>query len=79
MIHGHGGNIFALANTLGCAIEDIVDMSSNINPLGAMPGLLAHLQNCLPRIQSLPEVDGAGTAKSLAQLLNLDQIGRAHV
>ena len=48
MIHGHGGNIFALANTLGCAIEDIVDMSSNINPLGAMPGLLAHLQNCLP-------------------------------
>ena len=72
MIHGHGGNIFALANTLGCAIEDIVDMSSNINPLGAMPGLLAHLQNCLPRIQSLPEVDAAGTAKSLAQLLNLD-------
>ncbi len=72
MIHGHGGNIFALARRLQCRPEDLLDMSSNINPLGIMPGLLAHLQRHLARIQVLPEVDGAEACTGLATLLDLD-------
>ena len=34
MIKGHGGNIEELAATLECAINEIIDMSSNLNPLG---------------------------------------------
>ena len=72
MIHGHGGNIFALARELGCLPEELTDMSSNINPLGSVPGLLAHLQAHVPRIQSLPEVDAAQACADLAGLLGLD-------
>ncbi len=72
MIHGHGGNIFALARELGCRPEELTDMSSNINPLGSVPGLLAHLQTQVPRIQSLPEVDAAQACADLAALLGLD-------
>ncbi|NLZ18353.1 MAG: aminotransferase class I/II-fold pyridoxal phosphate-dependent enzyme [Desulfobulbaceae bacterium] len=72
MIHGHGGNIFALARELGYRPEELTDMSSNINPLGPVPGLLAHLQVHLPRIQSLPEVDAARACVDLAGLLGLN-------
>lgn len=76
MIHGHGGNIFAVARELGCRPEELTDMSSNINPLGSVPGLLDHLQAHLPRIQSLPEVDAARACADLAALLGLNS---AHI
>ncbi len=47
MIHGHGGNIFEIARQLGCSPEDIIDMSSNINPLGPPPGLMDYLKDHL--------------------------------
>lgn len=72
MIHGHGGNVFVLARKLRCRPEDLTDMSSNLNPLGIMPGLLEHLQRHLSRIQVLPEVDGAGACAGLAAMLDLD-------
>jgi threonine-phosphate decarboxylase len=60
MILGHGGNIFALAEKLGCLPADIIDMSSNINPLGPMPELITHLREHLSDLEALPEAD-AGT------------------
>jgi len=71
MIQGHGGNIFALAEQLGCRPEAITDMSSNINPLGTMPGLIEHLKDRLDRIRVLPEVDGRAAAKGIAALLGV--------
>lgn len=60
MIIGHGGNIFALAEKLGCLPGDIIDMSSNINPLGPMPGIMAHLRENLSDLEMLPEADAGG-------------------
>jgi threonine-phosphate decarboxylase len=71
MIEGHGGNVFALAQKLGCQAEDITDMSSNINPLGSMPGLIEHITQQLHRIQSLPEVDGRAATRAIARLLDV--------
>ncbi len=71
MIHGHGGNIYALAQRLGCSAEDIVDMSSNINPLGMMPGMLDHLKAHLGRAGRLPEVDGRSMVEAMARLLEV--------
>jgi threonine-phosphate decarboxylase len=34
MLGGHGGNIYEMARRLGCAQSEVIDMSSNINPLG---------------------------------------------
>ncbi len=72
MINGHGGNIYAMAKQLGCRPEDIVDMSSNINPLGMPPGLKAHLQNHLHRIGMLPEADANRAVHHLSALLDVD-------
>lgn len=57
MIKGHGGNIYELARQQGCALDAITDMSSNVNPLGTLPGLTAHLGRKLGAIESLPEAD----------------------
>lgn len=72
MIQGHGGNVVGLAEQLGCRPEEIIDMSSNINPLGALPGLIEHLKERLVRITVLPEVDGRGAVQAIAALLGVD-------
>ncbi|PIE57509.1 MAG: histidinol phosphate aminotransferase [Desulfobulbus propionicus] len=72
MITGHGGNRGEAAAVLGCRPEDIVDMSSNINPLGMPPGLLEHLRCRLEEIVSLPEADAGQAVRSMACLLGID-------
>jgi threonine-phosphate decarboxylase len=71
MIQGHGGNIYDLARRLGCAPEEILDLSSNINPLGMPPDLLDHLRGRLGVIGALPEADGRSAARHMAALLGL--------
>ncbi|MDX9833957.1 MAG: aminotransferase class I/II-fold pyridoxal phosphate-dependent enzyme [Desulfobulbus sp.] len=72
MIQGHGGNVAALAAQLGCRPEAIVDMSSNINPLGTLPGMTDHLRERIERIRMLPEVDAKSAVEALAVLLDID-------
>ncbi len=67
MIHGHGGNIYQAAAQLGCRPSEIVDMSSNVNPLGPPPGLHHHLQNRLVDLHALPETDAAGCCRAFAR------------
>ncbi len=57
MLNGHGGNIYDIAHRLGCAPSEIIDMSSNVNPLGPPPGLVNFLKENLNAITALPEVD----------------------
>jgi len=66
MIYGHGGNIEKAASALGCAPDDIVDMSSNINPLGPLSGLRAHLCANMDLICRLPEVSAAPATAAYA-------------
>ena len=66
MIKGHGGNIHELARELGCAPSDIIDMSSNINPLGPVPGLHEHLRENMDAVNALPEVDGGSLLEAFA-------------
>ena len=73
MIQGHGGNIFGLAEQLGCRPEEIIDMSSNINPLGALPGLIEHLRGQIKKISVLPEVDARSSARVIAALLGVNE------
>jgi threonine-phosphate decarboxylase len=60
MISGHGGNIHEIAGRLRCLPADIIDMSSNVNPLGPPDGFLDFLTENLHMITSLPEAN-AGT------------------
>jgi len=72
MIHGHGGNIYDVARQLNCRLADIVDMSSNINPLGPPPGLLQYLKDNLDSITRLPEVDAEVTVKRFGSFIGVD-------
>ncbi|NNG02105.1 MAG: pyridoxal phosphate-dependent class II aminotransferase [Desulfobacteraceae bacterium] len=67
MIRGHGGNIYALARRLGCRARDIIDMSSNVNPLGPMPEMMTRIQSHLEDMTALPEADSAGIIDAFAR------------
>jgi threonine-phosphate decarboxylase len=71
MIGGHGGNIYELARRLGCSPADILDLSSNVNPLGPPPGLHEHLARHLEAVSVLPEVDNQGIIRSYAGCLGI--------
>ena len=66
MIRGHGGNIYELASALGCSVDEIIDMSSNVNPSGPPPGLRAHLKEHMDQIRALPEVDAQHAVERFA-------------
>ncbi len=72
MITGHGGNVNALAQRLGCDTDDIIDMSSNLNPLGPPPGLEAFLGENMKQIRSLPQADAGEMVAAFARRHNID-------
>ena len=57
MLRGHGGNRIELARQLDCSPGEIIDMSSNINPLGPPPGLIKYLKDHIDGVGKFPEVD----------------------
>lgn len=71
MIGGHGGNVHELARRLGCAPAEILDLSSNVNPLGPPSGLYAHLAQEIETVNALPEVDSRGIIQSYARHLGI--------
>ncbi|MCK5099371.1 MAG: aminotransferase class I/II-fold pyridoxal phosphate-dependent enzyme [Desulfobacteraceae bacterium] len=72
MIIGHGGNVTALAKRLCCPVEEIVDMSSNLNPLGPPEGFEVYIQENVKEIRSLPEVDAMGMIQAFSKSKNID-------
>ncbi len=72
MIHGHGGNIYQLAHHLGCHPDRIIDLSSNVNPIGPIPQLMDHLRKHLEVITALPQVDAENACTALAKSWNVD-------
>ena len=53
----HGGNIIAVAAELGCPVEDLLDMSSNLMPLPMVTGLRDAITSRLDEIAFLPETE----------------------
>ena len=72
MLKGHGGNIYDLAQELCCHPSEIVDMSSNMNPLGPPPDLFAFLRENITTIAKLPEVDANRTVNAFAGRYHID-------
>jgi threonine-phosphate decarboxylase len=60
--HEHGGNVFAVARSLGISPERILDFSASINPLGMAPGVRDALANCIERLLHYPD-NGAAELK----------------
>jgi len=71
VIRGHGGNIRAAARKLGCRVSEILDVSSNLNPLGPVPGLMDYLAERLPDALFLPEPDAGSSTRSMARWMDV--------
>lgn len=68
----HGGNIFAMARKAGCEVNELIDMSSNLTPLGMAPGLKDVLIEHLDEAQYLPETGSETLREVYAGKYNLD-------
>ena len=71
MIGGHGGNIYELARQVGCDPAEIIDLSSNVNPLGPPAGLCDNLVRQIDTVSALPEVDNQGIIRCCAEHLGV--------
>ena len=72
MIIGHGGNVTALAKRLCCPVEEIVDMSCNLNPLGPPEGFETYIKDNIKEIRSLPEADAMGMIQAFSKAKDID-------
>ena len=71
MIIGHGGNVQALAARNHCPIDDIIDMSSNINPLGPPEGLEGFISENIAKIRFLPQPDARDMVEAFSRFYNI--------
>ena len=67
MLHGHGGEIYAIAREMGISPDSLSDFSSNVSPLPLPSGLAELLAESIPQIRHLPEVDSLGIRAALAE------------
>jgi len=62
----HGGDVYHLARTLGLNLQELLDFSANINPLGFPPGIPKAIQEALPEIVHYPDKRCLGLREELA-------------
>jgi len=72
MIVGHGGNIFDAARKVGCRPSEIIDLSTNVNPLGPMDGLVSFLLESIDEIAHLPDVEATQAVGHFASRYDLN-------
>ena len=66
----HGGDILAVARSLGCSPAELDDMSSNLAPFGPAPGVREALLARLDEIAYLPESGSESLRDCLAARYN---------
>jgi threonine-phosphate decarboxylase len=72
MIIGHGGNKTALAKQLGCHVDEIIDMSANLNPLGPPERIKTVILNNISAIGHLPEPDAWSMVQGFSRYHDID-------
>jgi threonine-phosphate decarboxylase len=68
----HGGNLFAIARSMGVAPEQLLDFSASINPLGPAPGVKSTLSDAFDRLCHYPERTAQELREALARHHGLD-------
>ncbi len=70
-MHIHGGNIYRASQTYGLKIENILDYSANINPLGLPEGLKDMLISGFDNLVNYPDPEYTGLKKEIARYLGV--------
>lgn len=66
MLHGHGGDIYSLAEESGSPLAELMDFSSNVSPVPLPESFNTFLSSCLDQVSMLPEVDSLSLRKALS-------------
>ena len=67
----HGGEVFRMAVKYGIDIDQIIDFSANINPLGLPPGVDSALHAALQNLANYPEIDAESLRLCVSERHNL--------
>ena len=62
----HGGNVYAAARQLGRTVDQLVDFSASINPLGPAPGAVRAITQGKPALAHYPDPDCWALRQALA-------------
>lgn len=66
----HGGRVWDAEKTTHHSIEEIVDFSSSVNPLGSSPKALEAISASLPQIQIYPDSTSESLREAIASSFN---------
>ena len=62
----HGGEVWEIAKETGLSVEDLVDFSSSINPLGPSPRALEAIKNSFDKLTLYPDSNSTALREALA-------------
>ena len=63
----HGGEVWEIAKETGLSVEDLVDFSSSINPLGPSPRALEAIKNSFDKLTLYPDSNSTALRETLAR------------
>jgi threonine-phosphate decarboxylase len=73
----HGGEVFEIARETGLSVEDLVDFSSSINPLGPSPRALEAVKNNFAKLSLYPDSNSTALREAIA--CHFENIGKDNV
>jgi threonine-phosphate decarboxylase len=62
----HGGNVYAAARRLGRSVQELIDFSASINPLGPAPGAVQAIRRARHALEHYPDPDCWALRQALA-------------
>ncbi len=69
----HGGNIWKASREAGLPVQDIMDFSASVNPLGLSPKAAAAIKNSLKLIAAYPDPESEKLIKALSKYHRVSQ------
>lgn len=73
IINPHGGDIYIASKEYGYKIEDIMDYSANINPLGVPQGLKEKIIASIDQLVNYPDPDCTVLKEAISQYLKISE------
>ncbi len=73
----HGGEVWDVANAAGVKVQDLLDFSSSINPLGPSPLALKAIANDFPNLSLYPDSNSTRLRKAIAK--HFGNIGEGNI
>lgn len=72
MLSEHGGNIYRFVEERGYSIEDVIDFSASINPLGVPPSVVEEIKDGIRFLCHYPDPEAKKLTQEISRHLDID-------